>query len=115
KTSVLLVDAVCTAAGRDLITGATMPRRRVWYWNGEDPLEELQRRIQAIALHYGLTADDLGDRLFIDSGRNQRVEIARDDRRTGIVVAHPHVESIIQTITSNGIDIFAVDPFVSTH
>lgn len=115
KTSLVLLDAVSAAAGRDLITGATMSRRRVWVWNGEDPLEELQRRIQAIALHYGLTPDDLGDRLFIDSGRNQRMEIARDDRRNGIVIARPHVESIIKTITSNRIDIFIVDPFVSTH
>ena len=40
----------------------------VWYWNGEDPLEEIVRRVMATALHYGLKHDQIG-RLFIDVGR----------------------------------------------
>jgi len=115
KSSLELLDAMCMASGRDLLTGGRITPRRVWYWNGEDPYEELQRRIQAIALHYRLTDGDLGDRLYIDSGRDQRIEIARDDRRTGIVVARPHVDSIISTIRENNLDVLMVDPFVSTH
>lgn len=115
KSSLELVDAVGMASGRDLLSGVAIAPRRVWYWNGEDPHEELQRRIAAIVLHYGLTADDLADRLFIDSGRDQRIEIARDDRRTGIVISRPHVDSIVRTITDSQIDALIVDPFVSTH
>ena len=42
---------------------------RVSYWNGEDPLEETERRVAAICQHYGITENDLGGRPFIDSGR----------------------------------------------
>lgn len=115
KSSQELIDACSMAAGRDLLNGNAIPPRRVWYWNGEDPHEELQRRVQATALHYRLTMNDLADRLFIDSGRDQRIEIAREDRRNGFVMSHPHVDSIVRTIIENRIDVLIVDPFVSTH
>jgi hypothetical protein len=115
KSSQALLDAVGMACGRNLLTGHAIPTRRVWYWNGEDPLEELQRRVQAICLHYGLTEQDLGGRLFLDSGRKQRIKIAVDDRRNGVVVNRPQVAATIATLQQNEIDVLIVDPFVSTH
>jgi hypothetical protein len=83
--------------------------------NLEDPLEELQRRIQAIALRYDLTASDFGGRLFLDSGRQQRIVVARDDRRNGIVINQPLVASVVDTITANRVDCWIIDPFISAH
>jgi hypothetical protein len=40
--------------GRNLLNAKPKGQLRVWYWNGEDPMEELQRRFAAVALHYGL-------------------------------------------------------------
>ena len=83
--------------------------------NLEDPLEELQRRIQAIALRYDLTASDFGGRLFLDSGRQQRIVVAREDRRNGIVINQPLVASVVDTITANRVDCWIIDPFISAH
>src|SRR5580704_10986529 len=45
KTSLQLVEAVGMAAGRNLLGGEGKPPLNVWYWNLEDPLEEIERRI----------------------------------------------------------------------
>ena len=39
--------------GRDLLAGNNeIPKRNVWYMNLEDPLEEVERRLDVIRLHY---------------------------------------------------------------
>jgi hypothetical protein len=44
--------------------GAAVARRaskrlRVWYWNGEDPKEETERRIAAILLHFKIPPEEI--------------------------------------------------------
>jgi hypothetical protein len=72
------------------------------------------RRIQATAKHYNLTADDIGDRLFLDSGREQPLVIA-EMQRTGVVIYRPVVEAIIAQLKERAIDVLIIDPFVSCH
>jgi hypothetical protein len=52
KSSVILTDAIAMATGRDLLGSKPSQRLRVWCWNGEDPSDEMDRRIAAICLHY---------------------------------------------------------------
>jgi hypothetical protein len=80
----------------------------------EDPREEMQRRIQAAAKHYGLTADDIGDRLFVDSGRDQPLVIAHVERN-GFVIRRPVIDAIITQLKERAIDALIIDPFVSCH
>lgn len=115
KSSLALLDAVSMASGRNLLTGAPIRPARVWYWNGEDPQEELQRRIAAIMLHYGLTEADLAGRLFVDNGRDTQIKVAIDDRQRGITINRPDVDSLEETIRQNSIDVVILDPFVSIH
>jgi hypothetical protein len=68
KTSLQLIEAIGMACGRDLLLGLVgVTPLRVWYWNLEDPHEEIERRIAAIMLHYEIKPEDLGDRLFVNS------------------------------------------------
>lgn len=115
KSSHALLDAVSMASGRNLLTGAAIRPVRVWYWNGEDPQEELQRRIAAIALRYGLTEADLAGRLFIDNGRDTQIKVAIDDRQRGITINRPDVDSVMETLQRHAIDACLFDPFVSIH
>ena len=115
KSSLELLDAVSMACGRDLVTGKPIEPRSCWYWNGEDPLEELQRRVQAITLSYDLTDADFGGRLYLDSGRAQRIRVASDDRRHGIMINRTLLDSMAATLQDNRIDALILDPFVSTH
>jgi RecA-family ATPase len=87
---------------------------RVWLWNLEDPQEETERKIQAAALHYELTPEDIGDRLLIDSGRDQKLVIAQTTR-DGAVIVQPVVDSLVAEIVARKIDVLVIDPFVSCH
>lgn len=115
KSSLATVDILAMVTGRTLL-----PRMRpkgalrVWYINGEDPLEELQRRILAAMLHYRITAADVGDRLFLDSGRSLRLVTAIEDRG-GVKILRPLMEALVAEIRTRAVDVLVVDPFVSTH
>lgn len=114
KSSHELVEAVAMATGRDLLGVKLREPLRVWYWNGEDPLDEIERKVAAICLHYGITEDDLGGRLFINSGRDHPIIIAQETR-DGLVMGDAVLEQLKATIIANRIDVVALDPFVSCH
>ena len=113
KSSLVIAEAVAMAAHRDLLGILSTERLRVAYWNGEDPMEELQRRVQAVALHYALTETDLAG-LFVDSGRLLPLIIAQQDRK-GPSLNDAVIDAIIATIKTNEIDVLIIDPFVASH
>lgn len=114
KSSLIIAEALAMASGKPLLGVAPAGLLRVWMWNGEDPVEELQRRILACMRLYGLTHEDMGDRLFIDSGRNMPIVLAVQ-QKSGAVIAEPVEREVIETIRENRIDVFQVDPFISSH
>jgi hypothetical protein len=114
KSSLGAVESLAQVSGKDLLGVRQQRRLRVWLWNLEDPQEETERKIQAAAIHYGLTAEDIGDRLFVDSGRDQPLVIATT-ARTGAVIARPVIDSLVAEIKERKIDIIKIDPFVSCH
>jgi hypothetical protein len=119
KSSLVMVEALAQASCKALLgvePGGITPgqRMRVAYWNLEDPYEELQRKLQAAMLHHKLTANDIGDRLFVNSGRDTKLVIAEADRN-GSRILRPVVNALIAEIIKQKIDILAVDPFVSSH
>lgn len=114
KTSLVLVEALAMVTGKPLL-GVRVPERlRVWVWNGEDPHEEIERRLTAACLHYGITADDIGDRLFIDSGRETPIVIAQK-LGDGTTIHRPVVDALTAEIRERRIDVMILDPFVSCH
>ena len=114
KSSLVLVEAIAMVTGRPLL-GITPPRpMRVWYANLEDPLEETERRVAAICLHYGIEAHELEGRLFLDSGRTAEIIIATR-QRDGVKIAEPVIEDLTISMAENAIDHMVIDPFVSSH
>jgi len=114
KSSLLLAESVAMASGKNLLGVEPEPNLRVWYWNGEDPQDELQRRVQAVLKHYKVTAADIEGRLFIDSGRDLPIRIAElHDGKTKIAV--PIVNQMIEAIRDLEIDCIGIDPWVSSH
>jgi hypothetical protein len=116
KSSLDLVEAVGMTAGRDLLRGTTAKAKlKVWYWNLEDPREELDRRVAAIMLHYKIHPDEINGRLFVNSGRdadNDYLVIAETQR--GATVVHlPVVKVLKAEIARIGVDVLTIDPFVS--
>lgn len=114
KSSLVLIEALSIVTGRALLTPHAPKPGKVWLWNGEDPAEELERRIHAALRHYGIGPADIKGRLFVDSGRTTPIVIATE-ARDGTKINAPVVEAVKATIRENAIDVFIVDPFVSSH
>jgi hypothetical protein len=115
KTSLLCAEALSMVSGRPLLQGvAPVQPLNVWLWNGEDPLEEIYRRVAAAAKFYGITQADCEGQLFVDSGRATKIVIA-ETNGSKLVIARPIVDAVKQKIRECKIDVLVVDPFVSSH
>ena len=114
KSSLIIAETLAMIANKPLLGIRPTEPLRVWYWNGEDPMDELQRRFAAAIRHYKLTPDDIGDRLYVDSGRTLPIVIA-EDTKTGTRIATPIVADIIAELLDQQIDVLVIDPFVSCH
>lgn len=114
KSSLAAVEALAMATGLPLLHDKPTDKLRVWLWNGEDPEDELQRRITAAMLHHRIAPEMIGNRLFVDSGRKSKIIIAEGDRN-GVVIARPVADALIATIRNHKIDVLVIDPFISAH
>lgn len=118
KSSLAIVEALAMASGRALLVD-DRPKHpdqplTVWYWNGEDPQEETQRRVVAAAKHHKLKPSDIGNRLYTDTGREQTITLGQIARGE-ITLDETLFEALEAEIIERGIDVFTIDPFVSSH
>jgi hypothetical protein len=115
KSSVKIGEALAMASNRSLYGKQVHDGPlTVWFYNLEDPAEETERRLHATAKWFKLAPDDVGDRLYVDSGRDQRCVIAYESPH-GATIAAPVIEQIKAEIKAKNIDVLIIDPFVSSH
>jgi hypothetical protein len=115
KSSLSFVEAMAMATGKPLLGVKIEVPLKVWVWCLEDPREELDRRFTAIAKHYGVAGNDIGDRLFLNSGRDTPLCVARQEARTGTIIIEPDMPQMEAEIARLGIDVVVIDPFVASH
>ncbi|MEM9733026.1 MAG: AAA family ATPase [Pseudomonadota bacterium] len=114
KSTLLMTEGLSMVTGRSLLGREVSGKLRVWLWNLEDPADELSRRIQAICQHFDISEADIGDRLFVDTGREQELCMAVPGKN-GATILEPVVENLVSEIQRNNIDVLIVDPFISSH
>lgn len=114
KSTLAMTEAVAMASGKRCSAELPHGALRVLYWCGEDPPEEIERRAAAIAKHHGISPDQLGDRLFVASGREVKIEIARRTR-DGVELNYPVLTALRNKITDHRLDVLILDPFISAH
>lgn len=114
KSSLVLAEAVAMASGRRLLGDRPDGTLRVFYWNGEDPQDEIDRRLAAVCLEHKVSNQDLGDRLFTASGRDMSIQIASMGPH-GVILNETLIAQLIQQLKHHRIDVLSVDPFVSLH
>lgn len=116
KSANAVTETLAMATGRPLLDpdGPLAAPLRVWYLNLEDPFDEIERRFVAAAKHFNVTAEQIGDRLYTDSGRDQEFVIMRQEGRE-FRVCEPLIEGMIGEIDRRQIDVVIIDPFVSSH
>lgn len=114
KSTLTIGDAVAMASGKVLLGLKPHGLLRVWLWNGEDPREEMERRVVAACLRHGIKPSEIAGRLFLDSGRDVPIRIGGVGAN-GPKVAMPVIDALIDAIRQRQIDVLIVDPFVSVH
>lgn len=114
KTTLALLEAISIATGENLTGVAPEQAVNVWHYNLEDDLDEITRRVWAICAHYRIDPRDLEGRLFLSSGRDERLIVAQPgpDRS---VIATPDVEEVIGQMVANNIGVLQVDPLIRSH
>ncbi len=117
KTGLCVAELISVVLGRDLLgigrnfrVGSMM---RGWYWNGEDGLLEMERQVHALMLHFGIQPDDLAGRLFLDSGRDMKIDLVRENPRGGFLINTDAKKQLVETIGQNVIDLAIFDPLAN--
>jgi hypothetical protein len=115
KSTLSLLDAVSFAIGRNLLTGEILEkRRRVWVWNAEDDIDEMERRLTGICIHYNIDRADLVDWIFLDSGYDLPLDLAHGNGK-GPVMQEELINLIAERVTRRNIEIVILDPLVALH
>jgi hypothetical protein len=111
KSSLRLLQYISMALGRPLCGQHVFFRCRVLLISLEDDDDELQRRIQAVLLHYGIDRSELKGWLFCKYVKRSKIAKLEDKER----VAGPLEEEIRTAIAHRQPDLVALDPFVKLH
>ena len=115
KSSVKIGEALAMASGRNLYGVEVHDGPlTVWLYNLEDPAAETERRLHATAKWFKLDPQDFLERMYVDSGRDQRCVIATETEY-GAKIVQPVYEQIKAQLTERRIDVLIIDPFVSSH
>lgn len=119
KTTLKIGRAICMASGKDLLGHRVWNGpHRVWLWNLEDDMEEVEKTVHAFLKLWNITPDDLGGRLFIDgadSVGSAGLKLAVEDNFGGFKLQRPVAEAVIEELKRLEIDYLDIDPFVSSH
>lgn len=114
KSTLVVTEALARVTNRPLLGARTYYRPlRCWVWNLEDPLEEMQRKIQASCLHHNVIEADISDRLFVN-GREDSLVVARPTPSGGTII-EPVIAGLVAEIKARRVDVLTIDPFVSCH
>jgi RecA-family ATPase len=115
KSSLVMVEAIAMATGRDLLGETIGEPLRVWYHNGEDNMLELQRRVAAICQHYNIPMEELENGFFMTSGNEVPLRVAETWSQVRLQTDHRLVKYLTEAIGDNKIDAAALDPLVTLH
>jgi AAA domain len=113
KSSLEMVEGVSMATGRNLLGEEPKERVRVWYHNGEDNMDELNRRLAAICQYYNIPLEELPGWFFMTSGNEVPLRVAQG--YSNLNIDHRLVKCIVEAIGDNKIDVATFDPLVTLH
>ena len=86
---------------------------RVWYHNGEDPEDEINRRIAAICIHFELDEQEVRKNLYVTCGLDMPIKVARG--ATEVKLDKALIGEITARIGDHSIDVAIFDPLVTVH
>ena len=113
KSSLDMVEAIAMATCRNLLGEQPEERLRIWVHNGEDPRDEIDRRLAAICQHYKIPQEELQGWLWTTSGTEFPLRVAKG--YANLEINTVLVRQISAAISDNQIDVACFDPLVTLH
>jgi hypothetical protein len=118
KTSLSIGEALAMTAGKDLlgvVGGVPAEPSRVMLINLEDDRNSTDKRIAAAMKRHGLTATDIGDRLFVATRGEMGLVVARQARGAAVKREQEAIDDLVAFLVERKIDVLSVDPVIRTH
>jgi hypothetical protein len=116
KSGLKVSEALTMAAGLPLLGLEPKGPLRVFYWNGEDDTDELDRRFAAAMRLLNVQPAQVAGRLFYGSGRDEGGALSVMKLGDRGPKAQPAViDELKRVILEKRIDVAIFDPFISVH
>ena len=113
KTTLCMVEGIAMATCRNLLGEQPTERLRVWFHNGEDNIDELNRRLAAICQHFDIPMEELRGWWFMTSGNEVPLRVAKG--YSNLTIDTRLIKCITEAIGDNRIDTTILDPLVTLH
>ncbi len=110
KSTLVLTECIAMAIGADLLGFSPKQQSIVIYFNAEDPIDEIQRRVLAICDSYNIDQSRLINQLFIASGREEELILAEGNDGLINEAAFAKIEDFC---IKHNIDVLAADPLAN--
>lgn len=109
KSTLVMLEALSVASGIQLTHAPLLERGNVWYYNTEDPADELKRRFLGMCQYHQFDPAAMSN-YVLSSGRTAPLRFVADRK-----VNKSLVDSVCRIIDERRIRLFIIDPFVKTH
>lgn len=114
KTSLQVVEALAMVTGRPLLGETVHERVNVFIVNLEDDMDEMERRVRAAMLYYGIPQSEVEGRLFMRAGRDINMVFGKQTRDV-VTLNTPMTAFLAAEFRRLDIGCALVDPWVSAH
>jgi hypothetical protein len=114
KTNLSIAEGIAMAIGRNILDIDVPEPQRVLYWNGEEPIDEIERRVHAVLQHYGIDRSEIADKFFMMSGLVDRIRLAHM-HHGNLIINDADFAAVEDVVKRLHIGVLLFDPFVSLH
>jgi hypothetical protein len=114
KSLLMISEGLSIASGKRLTHDKVKKQGPVWFYNTEDPFDELNRRVLSAIKYFNLKKLDIND-FYYSSGYERPLKFATYDSRNKIVINEQLIQHTINNIKKRNIKLFIVDPFIECH
>lgn len=116
KSSWVATAMLSLASGKPLLGKEVWGKpKTVWGLSLEDDGVDIARSLTAAAKHHGITQQECGGRIFVDSGPDGVTICLAYDDRIGFHLNDIDYDALEAAIVSRGVDVLFIDPIVSAH
>jgi hypothetical protein len=115
KSTLAIEEAVSLASAQDFLGFGIDRVRKVAVINNEETSDELERRIEATCVQFGVPFTSIAETLYLHSGIDSEKFIVARRGENDAVIVEPRAQELAGFLAQTRIDLLVIDPFVQIH